>query len=88
MADFGGFVRKAARQAGRTVGKITQQVSAGQIEGSLPQDESGKVHIVCRRYAEKRAVSVSAGKPTCFTADNPDCESCVEDIADGTVETW
>lgn len=88
MADFGGLIRNAARRAGRTVGEVGKQLSGGRIEGSLPQDESGQVRIVCRRYAEKRAVSVSSGKPECFEAGNPDCESCLEDITDGTVETW
>ncbi|MBS3761533.1 DUF7091 family protein [Halodesulfurarchaeum sp.] len=88
MADFGGLFRNAARRAGRTVGRVEKQLSGGRMEGSLPQDESGQVRIVCRRYAEKRAVSVTAGKPSCFEAGDPDCESCLEDISDGTVETW
>ncbi len=88
MADLGTWLRNAARKAGRTVGAVGEQFSGGRIEGSLPQDDSGKVRIVCRRYAERRAVTVTAGKPSCFEARDPDCESCLEDIADGTVETW
>ena len=88
MADLGDWLRTAARKAGRTVGAVGTQFSGGRMEGSLPQDDDGKVRIVCRRYAERRAVTVTAGKPACFEANNPDCESCLEDIADGTVETW
>jgi hypothetical protein len=88
MADFGGLIRNAARRAGRTVGRVGKELSGGRIEGSLPQDESGQVRIVCRRHAEKRALSLEAGNPSCYEAGNADCESCVEDISDGTVETW
>jgi len=55
----------------------------------LPSDENGRARIVCRRHAERRAVSLDpASRPACFDADHPDCQGCVEDIRDGTVETW
>ncbi|MFB6085679.1 MAG: hypothetical protein ABEJ84_02555 [Halodesulfurarchaeum sp.] len=88
MADLGDWLRNAARKAGRTVGSVGTQFSGGRLEGALPQDETGRVRIVCRRHAARRTVSVTAGKPECFERDNPDCESCLKDIADGTVESW
>jgi len=88
MADFGGLVRRAARRAGRTVGAVSKELAGGKAEGALPQDDSGRVKIVCRRYAEKRAVAITNGAPDCYEPTNPDCESCLEDIEDGTVETW
>jgi len=55
----------------------------------LPQDESGRARIVCRRYAEKRAVSLdNRGRPACFDPDHQDCQGCAEDVRDGVVETW
>ncbi len=54
-----------------------------------PTDESGRVKLVCRRYAEKRAVDLdSENRPACFEADHPDCVGCVEDLHDGRIETW
>jgi hypothetical protein len=88
MADLGDWLRNAARKAGRTVGSVSVQFAGGRIEGTLPHDESGKVRIVCRRHAERRAVTLNGDTPACYESDNPDCESCVEDVADGTVETW
>ncbi|RXK50538.1 DUF7091 family protein [Halorientalis pallida] len=55
----------------------------------LPQDERGRAKIVCRRYAEKRAVALDgAGRPDCFDPDHTDCQGCVEDVREGVVETW
>lgn len=55
----------------------------------LPTDEDGRARIVCRRHAEKRAVSLDeAARPACFDPDHRDCQGCVEDIRDGRVETW
>jgi hypothetical protein len=28
------------------------------------------------------------GRPTCFDPEHPDCRGCVEDIEDGSIETW
>jgi hypothetical protein len=88
MADLGSLFRSAARKAGRTVGAVDDEFSEGRIEGALPQDEAGQVKIVCRRYAERRAVELDSGVPTCHEEGIPDCESCLEDLEDGTVETW
>lgn len=56
---------------------------------NLPTDEEGRARIVCRRYAEKRAVSLDEdARPACYDPDHPDCQGCVEDIEDGRIETW
>mgnify|MGYP000022748864 FL=1 len=63
--------------------------TAGAERYDLPTDGDGRARIVCRRHAERRAVSVdSEGRPSCFDADHPDCEGCAEDVRDGYVETW
>jgi hypothetical protein len=55
----------------------------------LPTDGQGKAKIVCRRHAEKRAVSLdSGGRPACYDPDHPDCRGCVEDIREGRIERW
>ncbi len=55
----------------------------------LPTDESGKARIVCRRHAEKRAVSIDAeGHPECYDPEHADCRGCVEDIDEDRIETW
>jgi hypothetical protein len=55
----------------------------------LPTDEDGRAKIVCRRHAEKRAVSIDAdGRPECYDSDHPDCRGCVEDIRNDRIETW
>lgn len=55
----------------------------------LPTDEKGRARIVCRRYAEKRAVSLDEdSRPACYDPDHLDCRGCVEDIRDARIETW
>ncbi|WP_254863993.1 DUF7091 family protein [Halovivax gelatinilyticus] len=55
----------------------------------LPSDEEGRAKIVCRRYAERRAVMLDEEyRPACYEADHPDCEGCVEDVRAGRIETW
>ncbi len=55
----------------------------------IPTDNDGRAKIVCRRYAEKRAISIDTdGYPECYDPDHPDCRGCAEDIQDGHVETW
>ena len=50
---------------------------------------SPEINIVCRRYAERRAVELDTeGRPSCFEANHPDCEGCAEDIEAGRIETW
>lgn len=88
MADIGGLLRSAARRAGRTVGAAKRQFDGAKIEGSVPVDGEGRARLVCRREAEKRHVPLSEGVPACYEADHPDCESCLADLEDGTIETW
>lgn len=88
MSEWEHRLRRAFRSAGRQV----EQARRAYHEGrgfDLPTDEEGRTKIVCRRYAEKRAVEVdSEGRPECFDAEHPACQGCVEDIRDGVVETW
>ncbi|AOW79324.1 hypothetical protein HTSR_0116 [Halodesulfurarchaeum formicicum] len=88
MADLGTLFKQAARRVGRTVGAASSEFSGGRIEGTLPREEDGRARIVCRKHAERRAVQIDSGRPTCFEPEDPDCESCLADIEDGTVETW
>jgi hypothetical protein len=55
----------------------------------LPTDDEGRARIVCRRHAEKRAVSIDAdARPSCYDPEHPDCRGCVEDIREERIETW
>jgi len=56
--------------------------------GSLPRDGQGRVRIVCRRHAERRAVALEDDLPACFDPEHPDCRGCAEDVREGSVETW
>ena len=100
-SSWGGMFRRAARVAGRkfeavTSGQTLEEARESYQEGKatatrpeLPTTEDGEARIVCRRYAEKRAVAVDeAGRPDCYEASHPDCEGCVADVRDGRVETW
>ncbi len=78
-----------------TVGQQVEEAKRAYIDAKtatladLPTDESGRAKIVCRRYAEKRAVSLDAeGRPECYDPDHPDCRGCVEDVREGQIETW
>jgi len=85
------FLRSKLRAAGRQTAAARREFDVAKTAASheLPTDESGDVRIVCRRYAEQRAVAVDAeGRPACFDADHPDCQGCVEDVRDGLIETW
>ncbi|MFB6103209.1 MAG: hypothetical protein ABEJ73_11685 [Haloplanus sp.] len=83
------FVRTTFRSAGRRYAEARQAYREGRDASDLPQDEEGRVRIVCRREAERRAVALDgAGRPACYEAGHPDCEGCVEDIREGVVETW
>ena len=83
------FVSKTLRGAGRQLEEARQAYQEGRTTGSIPRDEDGNVRIVCRRYAERRAVDLDAdGRPACFDAGHPDCEGCAEDVREGVVETW
>jgi len=83
------FLRSTLRGAGRTVGEAERAYRSARQASDVPTDEHGRARIVCRRYAEKRAVQLDeAARPACFDADHPACEGCVEDIREGRIETW
>jgi hypothetical protein len=83
------FVRTTFRSAGRRYAEARRAYRAGRVESDLPTDDSGRVRIVCRREADRRAVALDdEGRPDCFEAGHPDCEGCLEDIREGVVETW
>jgi len=85
------IVRQKLRSAGRQVGEARQAYRRARraARADLPFDETGKARIVCRRYAEKRAVEVDGeGKPACYDARSQDCQGCAEDVRTGDVETW
>ena len=84
------LLRTKLRAAGRQYEAARQEYDTGKAETyDLPTDEEGNARIVCRRHAEKRAVPVdSKGRPACYEVDHPDCEGCVADIHEETVETW
>lgn len=84
------LIRTKLRSAGRQYETARREYTAGKSGAyGLPTDRDGNARIVCRRYAEKRAVTVDAkGRPACYDADHPDCAGCVADVRDGAVETW
>lgn len=85
-----GFLRSKLRAAGRQYAEAREAYGEGKTAAvtDLPTDEEGRAKLVCRRYAERRAVTLDGdGRPACYE-DHPDCEGCVEDIRDGTVQTW
>jgi len=61
---------------------------AEEAAGALPRDDEGRVRIVCRRHAERRAVALEGDLPACFDPEHPDCRGCAEDVREGSVETW
>lgn len=93
---FERFVRTTFRTAGRRYAEARRAYREGRDETAdgasqfdLPTDDEGNARLVCRRYAEKRAVPVDEeGRPACFDADHRDCQGCAEDVRDGVVETW
>lgn len=88
---FERFLRTAFHSAGRQISEAkTAYRSAKQAAGAdIPVDEDGNARIVCRRHADQRAVALDGeGRPSCFEADHPDCEGCVEDIREDRIETW
>ena len=83
------FVRTTFRSAGRRYAEARKAYREGQASADLPRDDDGRVRIVCRREAERRAVHVDdEGHPECFETGHPDCEGCAEDVREGVVETW
>lgn len=84
------LLRAKLRSAGRTVETSRRAYLEGKAEGSanVPTDAHGRAKIVCRRYAEKRAVELDGPYPDCYESGHPDCEGCVEDVREHRVETW
>ena len=94
------FVRSKIQEAGAqyeelrrsTDGQLSEAREAYRVARNatgLPTDEQGRARIVCRRYAEKRAVKLDESyRPACYEPDHPDCEGCVEDVHEGRIETW
>lgn len=85
------FLRSKLRSAGRQYGEAREAYQSAKhaAAADLPLDDDGNVKIVCRRYAERRAVRLDAqGRPECFDADHADCQGCAEDVRDGQIETW
>lgn len=79
------FVRTTLRKAGRRYERTSRDYE--DARNSVLDDEHAK--IVCRRHAEKRTVELdSDARPDCYEAGHPDCEGCVEDLHNGTIETW
>lgn len=71
------------------LGDAKEAFSNARGAGNLPTDEEGRVRIVCRRYDERRLAPLDdKGRPTCYEAGNEQCESCVDAVGDGDVETW
>lgn len=89
---FSRFLRARARGAGRRYERARQayrQARDEALTGDVPRDAEGRAQIVCRRYAERRAVTIdAAARPSCFEAGHPDCEGCREDVLRGRIETW
>jgi hypothetical protein len=87
----GSFIGRALRSAGRQLQEARDAFDAARrtAAADLPQDAEGRAKIVCRRYAERRSVGLDEeSRPHCFDPEHPDCQGCLEDVRDGSVETW
>lgn len=92
------FLRTALRDAGGRYEQLRRSAGLEEARGAyesarnaagLPEDDAGRARIVCRRYAERRAVRLDEEfRPACYEAGQPDCEGCLEDVREGRVETW
>lgn len=85
------FLRSTLRGAGRQYEEARHAYGEARAAAlaDLPTDEEGRARVVCRRYAEKRAVRLDEkARPECFDPDHQDCRGCVEDVREGQVETW
>ncbi|WP_018256974.1 DUF7091 family protein [Halomicrobium katesii] len=88
---FQQMIRTTLRSAGRQIEDAKQAYTDAKRSAlaDLPQNDDGKARIVCRRYAERRAVRLDdQARPACFDPDHPDCQGCAEDVKTGSVETW
>lgn len=80
---------RAARKTGEQLGEATAAYRRAKHAATLPTDEDGDRRLVCRRYAERRAVSFDArARPVCYEPGHTDCEGCIEDIEAGYIEPW
>jgi hypothetical protein len=85
------LLRSKARSAGRQFEEARRAYRDAKETArlDLPRDDEGRARIVCRRYAERRAVELDADlRPDCFDPDSVDCRGCTEDVREGVVETW
>lgn len=85
------FLRVKLRGAGRQFEEARHSFRSArrQALADLPTDERARAKIVCRRHAERRAVSIDEQlRPDCFETEHPDCEGCLEDIRTQRIETW
>jgi len=85
------ILRSKLRSAGKQVGEAKRAYRHAKraTQADLPFGDDGRARLVCRRYAERRAVELDPEyKPGCFDPQSQDCQGCVEDIRAGEVETW
>ena len=85
------IIRQKLQSAGRQVGEAKRAYRHAKraTQANLPSGDDGRARIVCRRYAERRAVELDPPhRPGCFDPQSQDCEGCVEDIRSGDIETW
>lgn len=85
------LMRTKLRSAGRQFEEAKRAYDSAKKRAlaDLPTDQDDRARIVCRRYAERRAVALDEeARPVCYEAGHRDCEGCVEDIHDGRIETW
>jgi hypothetical protein len=88
---FQQVLKTTLRSAGRQIEDARQAYTDAKRSAlaDLPQNDDGKARIVCRRHAERRAVRLDdEARPACFDPDHPDCQGCLEDVREGSVETW
>lgn len=86
--DDGGFLRNLTSPR-KQLGEAADAFRNARAASGLPRDEDGRVKLVCRRHAERRAVPLDdLGRPSCYEEGHPDCDGCLEDVRDGTVEVW
>jgi hypothetical protein len=83
------FLKHAVSDAGRQLDEAKEVYLNAQGAAKLPRDEAGRARIVCRRYAERRAVALDdRRRPSCFDPEHQDCQGCLEDIRAECIETW
>lgn len=85
------FLRTKANDAGRQYEEARRAFTRARKDATGGGDAGTPTtaRIVCRRYAERREVTLDTeGRPDCFDAGHPDCDGCVEDIQAGQIERW